>query len=112
MINHAINAKKFYHFEDSDEFCEPEVVEVVAERMRQTVDLNDADTAQLETIVALEQLRFEYATRGMPVSELKHQIQTLRSSLITLHGREPFDNGNIDKRFYKLLNEEYGFVTK
>ncbi len=112
LVNHATNTNVFYHIEESDDFCEPEIVNAAAERLRQTSELNDADNAQLETIVALEKLRFEFASSEMPVSELQLQMEKLRNGLINLHGREPFDNGRIDKHFYELLNEEYGYVTK
>lgn len=112
LANHATNTKNFYHFEDSDDCCEPDVVTAAAERLRQSKDLNTADAAQLETIVLLELLRYEYAAGEMPVDDLKSQIQKLRNTLIDVHGREPFDNGNIDKDFYRFLNEEYGLVTK
>ncbi len=112
LVNHATNTKEFYHIETSDDFCEPEVVKKAAERVRHTCELDDADAAQLEAIVALELLRFEYASTEMPVSELQIQMQKLRNELFDLHGREPLDNGKIDKVFYELLNEEYGHVTK
>lgn len=63
-------------------------------------------------VCEFELLRFEYASGDMPVDNLKSQIQKLRNNLIDVHGREPFDNGNIDKGFYTFLNEEYGLVTK
>ena len=53
LVNHATNTKNFYHFEDSDDCCEPAVVTAAAERLRQSKDLNAADAAQLETIVSL-----------------------------------------------------------
>ncbi|MGE8399877.1 MAG: hypothetical protein ACN6NZ_08055 [Burkholderiales bacterium] len=110
MIDHAENADTEYHFESSDEYCSPDLVEQVAQALKQSMSLTAADLAQLATIVNLERLRHDFAHSGQSLAEHGREIQRLRNELIEHHRREPFDNGKLEKAFYKALNKAYGYV--
>ncbi|WP_144400894.1 hypothetical protein [Novosphingobium sp. MBES04] len=110
MTDHALNAASEYHFESSDEYCAPELVDQAAGAVRTSHNLNPADRAQLQAIVDLEKLRFAFAYNDISLKEHGQQIQALRKQLIERHGREPFDNGKIEKAFYQALNQAYGYA--
>lgn len=110
LIDHARNPDSEYHFESSDEYCDPSIVDRAARVVRAAFSLGPTEQAQLQTIISLEKLRYEFANNGQDVKTHGQQIQALRNTLVQQHGREPFDNGEIEKAFYKALNEEYGYV--
>lgn len=111
LTDHALNRDCEYHFESSDEYCNPEIVDRAARIVRTALNLGPAEQAQLQTIISLEKLRYEFATNGQDIQTHGQQIQALRNALVQQHGREPFDNGEIEKAFYKALNEEYGYAS-
>ncbi|EIU5459886.1 TPA: hypothetical protein ACPHWC_003088 [Pseudomonas aeruginosa] len=110
LIDHARKPNSEYHFESSDEYCDPAIVDRAAHVVRATRSLVPAELAQLQTIISLEKLRYEFAINGQDIKAHGQQVQALRNTLVQQHGREPFDNGEIEKAFYKALNEEYGYV--
>ena len=111
LTNHALKHGCEYHFESSDEYCDPAIVDRAASEVRATFSLDSATEAQLQTIISLEKLRYEYANSGQDVKAHGQRIQALRNALIQQYGREPFDNGKVEKAFYKALNKEYGYVS-
>lgn len=110
LTDHARKPNSEYHFESSDEYCDPAIVDQAAHVVRAALSLGPAEQAQLQTIISLEKLRYEFAINGQDVKAHGQQVQALRNTLVQQHGREPFDNGEIEKAFYKALNEEYGYV--
>jgi len=110
MTDHAENPNEEYHFESSLEFCSPDIVKRVEKKVRASTECTPADSAQLTAIVELELLRYEFAHGQYDAKCRKKKIQSIRQRLINEHGREPFENGRIDKAFYKALNDEYGYV--
>lgn len=110
LTDHASNPNSDYHFESSDQYCDPAIVDRAANVVRATFSLEPAEQAQLQTIISLEKLRYEFAINGQDVKAHGQQLQALRDTLVQQHGREPFDNGEIEKAFYKALNGEYGYV--
>ena len=110
LTDHALEPTCEYHFESSDEFCAPAFIDQAARAVRTAQNLSPADDAQLQTIVDLEKLRFAFAGGNNSLKEHGQQIQALRKDLIERHGREPFDNGKIEKAFYRALNHAYGFA--
>lgn len=110
LTDHARKPDCEYHFESSDEYCAPEIVDRAERVVRADFNLDPAEQAQLQTIISLEKLRYEFANSGQDVKAHGQQIQALRNTLVQQYGREPFDNGKIEKAFYKALNKEYGYV--
>lgn len=110
LNDHARKPNSEYHFESSDEYCDPAIVDRAANVVRAAFSLGPAEQAQLQTIISLEKLRYEFAISGQDVKAHGQHLQALRNTLVQKHGREPFDNGEIEKAFYKALNEEYGYV--
>ncbi|MFZ3025880.1 hypothetical protein [Pseudomonas sp.] len=110
MTDHAANAKDEYHFESSKEYCDPSVVEKAAKLVMDNMSLTAADVAQLKAIVMLERLRFDFVHSDQDIKDHARDIQALRKELIAAHHREPFDNGDLEKAFYKALNKAYGYA--
>lgn len=108
MKAHQPSSKNEYHFESSDEYCDPKLVRKVQEEMVAEISLSEAEVAQLNAIVNLEVARYEYATNDSNHESHGRVIQSIRNKLIKAYGVEPFDNGRVDKEFYKRLNREYG----
>ena len=110
MIDHADNPREEYHFESSMEFCSPEVVLSVEKKIRSSMSLTPEDSAQLKAIVELELMRYDFAHGQYDATCRKQMIQAVRNKLIKDFSREPFEDGPVDKAFYKALNREYGYV--
>ncbi|EKT4465576.1 hypothetical protein QEL93_000947 [Pseudomonas putida] len=110
LTDHARAPGNEYHFESSDEYCAPALVERAAKAVATTIRLDAAGQAQLQAIVELEKLRYAFATGDADLKAHGQQIQAIRNTLIQAHGREPFDNGAVEKAFYKALNQAYGYV--
>lgn len=110
LTDHADAPDDEYHFESSDEYCAPGIVDRAAAAVAASLTLDDADQAQLQAIVSLEKLRHAFATSEQDLKAHGKQVQEIRNALIRSHGREPFDNGDVEKAFYKRLNREYGYV--
>lgn len=110
LTDHALAPGDEYHFESSDEYCAPPLVERAAKSVFATMSLDAAGQAQLQAIVDLEKLRYAFAMGDGDIKTHGKQIQDIRNTLIQAHGREPFDNGAVEKAFYKALNQAYGYV--
>lgn len=111
ITDHQEDPESFYHHESSNEYCTPDKVEEAAERVRRSFKLEERYEAQLECIVALERLRYEFAlSSDIDLNDVGAKVQALRTKLIEGYGIEPFDNGKVDKTFYRFLNEGYGYV--
>ncbi|MGH8437991.1 MAG: hypothetical protein ACRERW_02835 [Pseudomonas sp.] len=110
LTNHADAPDSEYHFESSDEYCAPAIVDRAAKAVDAALNLDAADQAQLRAIVSLEKLRYAFAINEHDLKAHGKQIQDIRNALIQNHGREPFDNGDVEKAFYKALNQEYGYA--
>mgnify|MGYP003649299556 CR=1 FL=1 len=110
ITDHALNPKQEYHFESSVEFCSPEIIKRVEKKVKESKSLSDDDSEQLKAIVKLELMRFEFANGSEELSTHSSKVQRVREELIKKTKREPFDNGEVDKAFYELLNIEYGYV--
>ena|SRR5690554_5544225 len=109
MLNHSENPQDEYHFESSEEYCTPEVIEKVKRAIEKSRKLTEPEQAQLQAIVKLELARYEYATQHNNIDEHGEEIQKIRYELVNKYGIEPFHNGAIDKAFYDALNREYGY---
>lgn len=110
LTNHTVNSREEYHFESSQDYCDPDEITRVAELLNQRKDFTDADKAQLLTIVELEKIRYRFASTDLPLDKYQAEVQSIRQALIKSHNREPFDNGKVDKMFYVELNKGYGYV--
>lgn len=109
MQDHKINPDEEYHFESSDEFCSPEVVNKAKKIIENNIELTKPEQAQLNAIASLELARYEHATKNTSIESHGKEIQEIRNILINNYKLEPFDNGEIDKAFYDALNREYGY---
>lgn len=109
LTNHKDNTQEEYHFESSDDYCDVDIINIAAQNVRNNINMNEQDDAQLKSIVDLEKTRCSFAVGNISHNELKKRIYDIRHNLVKEYHREPFDNGTIDKKFYKELNELYGY---
>lgn len=109
LTNHKNNSQEEYHFESSSDYCDVDIVNIAAQNIRNNINMNEQDHAQLKSIIDLETTRYLFAIGKISHDELKKRIHDIRNNLVKEYHREPFDNGNIDKKFYKELNKLYGY---
>ncbi|MEN4771285.1 hypothetical protein [Duffyella gerundensis] len=110
LTNHKDNAREEYHFESSQDYCDPEQIARVSALLNHRSDFNDADRAQLLAIVELERLRYRFANDELSLESYQAEVQAIRQALIDTHKREPFNNAKVDRAFYVELNKGYGYV--
>ncbi|WP_157956856.1 hypothetical protein [Salinicola aestuarinus] len=108
MKAHQASSNSEYHFESSDEYCDPILVRKVKDEMVAESFLSELELAQLIAIVKLETARYEYAVGDSSLKAHGETVQAIRNELIQANGVEPFDNGKVESEFYRRLNREYG----
>lgn len=109
LTNHKDNPQEEYHFESSSDYCNVDIINIAAQNVRNSINLNEQDDAQLKSIINLEKTRYLFAIGNISHDELKKRIYDIRHNLVKEYHREPFDNGVIDKKFYEELNKLYGY---
>lgn len=101
--------EKPYHFESSQSFCDPEKVIRATVSVREELDLDANDHAQLAAIVALETLRCRLAESSLELPEYQQRVQEVVRDCDASCGRSPFDPTEIHGEFYERLNSVYAF---
>ena len=99
--------KSYYHFEESDDFCDISKIKRAEELVNKKIKLNDDDSIQLKYIVKIESLRYNIAKNRISLEEYKNILQSIILSCVNECHRNPFISTKVHEIFYDELNKLY-----